>query len=198
MPSISARLSAALYTLVGMPIPPDDHIEADTRLGERGDAESIGRDARFRIEVMAAYDYVCALTGHRLLTIDAGSIVDAAHIHPFADCNNDLRNGLALCKNAIGLSMRGCGPWMKRIGSWLPRSASKNRVRMVVPSGRIMDCAADAGAAGNLAGLATFRMASAAPLCWLSGSEASLYGLVLAFSDWIHLTLPPRRFRKRT
>jgi putative restriction endonuclease len=35
------------------------------------------------------------------LTITAGSIVDAAHIHQFANSrNNDPRNGLALCKNA--------------------------------------------------------------------------------------------------
>jgi len=41
------------------------------------------------------------LTGYRLLTISSGSIIDAAHIHQFADSrNNDVRNGLALCKNA--------------------------------------------------------------------------------------------------
>lgn len=35
------------------------------------------------------------------MTVSAGSIVDAAHIHQFADSrNNDPRNGLALCKNA--------------------------------------------------------------------------------------------------
>ena len=36
-----------------------------------------------------------------LTSADVGSIVDAAHIHQFADSrNNDPRNGLALCKNA--------------------------------------------------------------------------------------------------
>jgi putative restriction endonuclease len=50
---------------------------------------------------VAAYEYACALTGYRLTTISAGSIVDAAHIHQFSDSrNNDPRNGLALCKNA--------------------------------------------------------------------------------------------------
>jgi putative restriction endonuclease len=92
---------AALYALVGMPIPPEDQIELDARIGNDSAAEEVGRNARFRIEVVAAYDYTCALTGQRLLTIDAGSIVDAAHIHPFAASrNNDVRNGLALCKNA--------------------------------------------------------------------------------------------------
>jgi putative restriction endonuclease len=91
---------AALYALVGMPVPPDEQIEADARLGERDDAQMVGRDARFRIEVVAAYDYTCALTGHRLLTIDAGSVVEAAHIHPFSDSrNNEPRNGLALTRN---------------------------------------------------------------------------------------------------
>jgi len=33
--------------------------------------------------------------------VSAGAIVDAAHIHQFAKSrNNDVRNGLALCKNA--------------------------------------------------------------------------------------------------
>src|SRR5260370_1986921 len=51
--------------------------------------------------IVAAYNYTCALTGYRLTTVNAGSIVDAAHIHQFADSrNNDPRNGVALCKNA--------------------------------------------------------------------------------------------------
>lgn len=91
----------ALYALTGLPIPTSEQIAEDSRLGDCEPAEQTGRNARFRIEVVAAYDYTCALTGHRLLTIDAGSIVDAAHIHPFADSrNNDPRNGLALRKNA--------------------------------------------------------------------------------------------------
>ncbi len=62
----------------------------------------IGRDARFRIEVVAlAYKYTCALTGYRLTTLGMESIVDAAHIHSFSDSrNNNPRNGLALSKNA--------------------------------------------------------------------------------------------------
>src|SRR5258708_12664383 len=35
------------------------------------------------------------------MTVSSSSIIDAAHIHPFADSrNNDIRNGIALCKNA--------------------------------------------------------------------------------------------------
>jgi hypothetical protein len=42
------------------------------------------------------------------VTITGGSIVDAAHIHQFADSrNNDPSNGLALCKNAHWLFDQG-------------------------------------------------------------------------------------------
>lgn len=90
----------ALYSLVGLAVPREDQIQRDAQLGEVDRSEEAGRSARFRIEVVAAYDYTCALTGHRLLTIDAGSIVDAAHIRAFSDSrNNDPRNGVALTKN---------------------------------------------------------------------------------------------------
>jgi len=62
----------------------------------------IGRDARFRIEVvLLAYRHTCALTGYRMTTLGMESIVDAAHIQEFRDSrNNDPRNGIALSKNA--------------------------------------------------------------------------------------------------
>jgi putative restriction endonuclease len=62
----------------------------------------VGRDARFRIEVViVAYKHTCALTGYRMTTLAMESIVDAAHIHQFHNSrNNDPRNGMALSKNA--------------------------------------------------------------------------------------------------
>jgi len=64
-------------------------------------AHRLVREVRFRLTVVPAYDYTCALTGYKLVTAQAGSIVDAAHIHQFANSrNNDPRNGLALSKNA--------------------------------------------------------------------------------------------------
>ena len=64
-------------------------------------AHRLVREARFRLSVVPAYDYTCALTGYRLVTAAAGCIVDAAHIHQFANSrNNDPRNGIALSKNA--------------------------------------------------------------------------------------------------
>ena len=98
----------ALYQLVGMPVPPEPIVREDARLYEA--ARERGREARFRLTVVPAYNYTCALTGYRLVTVDSGSIVEAAHIHQFADSrNNHPRNGLALCKNAH---------WMFDEGLW--------------------------------------------------------------------------------
>ena len=91
----------ALYELIGLPQPSRIEIEENAAYRSAADAAVVGREARFRIKVLAAYDYTCALTGYRLTTITSGSIVDAAHIHQFADSrNNELGNGMALCKNA--------------------------------------------------------------------------------------------------
>ncbi|HME60548.1 MAG TPA: HNH endonuclease, partial [Candidatus Binatia bacterium] len=99
---------AALYQLVGLPVPLDPVVKKDARLYEA--ARERGREARFRLSVVPAYNYTCALTRYRLVTVDSGSIVEAAHIHQFADSrNNHPRNGIALCKNAH---------WMFNEGLW--------------------------------------------------------------------------------
>ncbi len=99
---------AGLYQLVGLPVPPDPIVREDARLYEA--ARERGREARFRLTVVPAYYYTCALTRYRLVTVDSGSIVEAAHIHQFADSrNNHPRNGIALCKNAH---------WMFDEGLW--------------------------------------------------------------------------------
>jgi len=91
----------ALYSLCGMPVPSEDEVKRDASYKPPEEAKKQGREIRFRLNVVAAYNYTCALTRYRLTTISAGSIVDAAHIHQFADSrNNDPHNGLALCKNA--------------------------------------------------------------------------------------------------
>lgn len=87
----------ALWALTGRHAPPEDKdvIPPDAEAVERG------REGRFRIGVITAYDYTCALTGYRLVTLTSGTIVDAAHIHQFARSrNNNLNNGIALSKNA--------------------------------------------------------------------------------------------------
>jgi putative restriction endonuclease len=90
---------AALYSLLSIkPIVPE--ISEHDALYKS--SVQMGRDARFRIEVVVtAYKHTCALTGYRLTTLEMESIVDAAHIHAFVDSHsNDPRNGLALSKNA--------------------------------------------------------------------------------------------------
>jgi putative restriction endonuclease len=91
----------ALYEMIGLPIASRQEIERSAAYKSPEEARMAGREARFRVRVVTAYNYTCALTGYRLTTITAGSIVDAAHIHEFRDSrNNDPRNGIALCKNA--------------------------------------------------------------------------------------------------
>jgi putative restriction endonuclease len=92
---------AGLYALTGLPVPTDDQIAKDAGYKSPDEAQKQGREGRFRIRVVDAYGYTCALTRYRLTTLTGKCIVDAAHIHQFADSrNNDPRNGLALCKNA--------------------------------------------------------------------------------------------------
>ena len=91
----------ALYSLVGLKVPADDEIALHAMFETPDDATQAGRTGRFRLDVVSAYDYTCALTGYRLSTVASGTIVDAAHIHQFAESlNNDPRNGMALSKNA--------------------------------------------------------------------------------------------------
>ena len=76
-------------------------------------ARKKGRSARFAVQVVSRYKFTCALTGLCCLTADGGAIVDAAHIEPFAETqNDDIENGLALCKNAH---------WMFDEGLWSVR-----------------------------------------------------------------------------
>jgi putative restriction endonuclease len=76
-------------------------------------ARKKGRSARFAVQVVSRYKFTCALTGLCCLTTDGAAIVDAAHIEPWADAqNDDIENGLALCKNAH---------WMFDEGLWSAR-----------------------------------------------------------------------------
>ena len=91
----------ALYEAFGMPAPSDQEIERDASYQAPFEALNTGREAKFRVQIVSAYNYTCALSGYRLTTITAGSIVDAAHIHRFSDSrNNSPTNGIALSKNA--------------------------------------------------------------------------------------------------
>ncbi|MBJ6802718.1 HNH endonuclease [Geomonas propionica] len=57
------------------------------------------RAQAFRRMVVKAYDHRCALCGVRIITPEQHTAVDAAHIVPWSKTqNDDVRNGLALCK----------------------------------------------------------------------------------------------------
>lgn len=65
------------------------------------DALKQGRSARFGVQVVCGYQHTCALTGYRIITASGESVVEAAHIEPWAKTrNDDLHNGLALSRNA--------------------------------------------------------------------------------------------------
>jgi hypothetical protein len=58
------------------------------------------RDPAFRRVVIEVYDYRCAATGLRLVLPDGTAMVEAAHIDPFSQAqDDDPRNGLALTPN---------------------------------------------------------------------------------------------------
>ncbi len=61
--------------------------------------KSAARDQGFRSSVTKAYDHRCALCGVRIITPEGYTVVDAAHIIPWSKSqNDDIRNGMALCK----------------------------------------------------------------------------------------------------
>jgi putative restriction endonuclease len=61
--------------------------------------KSSARDQGFRRAVVTTYDHRCALCGVRIITSEGHSVVDAAHIVPWSvSQNDDIRNGMALCK----------------------------------------------------------------------------------------------------
>ncbi len=98
----------ALAGLVGISVA--ELANTGSAVSESESSYQSGRDVRFRLDIVAAYNYTCALTGYRVTTIDGASIIDAAHIHQFSESrNNDPKNGIALCKNAH---------WMFDQGLW--------------------------------------------------------------------------------
>ncbi|MEI6206333.1 MAG: HNH endonuclease [Desulfuromonadales bacterium] len=57
------------------------------------------RDQGFRKIVVTTYDHRCTLCGIRIVTPDGHTVVEAAHIIPWCESkNDDIRNGMALCR----------------------------------------------------------------------------------------------------
>ena len=61
--------------------------------------KAAARDQGFRRAIVLHYDHRCAFCGTRIVTSEGHTAVDAAHIIPWSvSQNDDLRNGMALCK----------------------------------------------------------------------------------------------------
>ena len=111
------RERVALLESMGLCADGIEHAERRMcELNEEGEeaARRKGRSARFAVQVVSRYKFTCALTGFCCLTTDGAAIVDAAHIESWAASeNDDIQNGLALCKNAH---------WMFDEGLWSVRA----------------------------------------------------------------------------
>jgi putative restriction endonuclease len=99
---------AELYSLVGLEVPPDDIVAADTIRFLRSEESEAKRDARFSFRVLPAYNYTCALTRYRMIAINGTTALDVAHILQFKKGgSNHPTNGIALSKTAHWLFDRG-------------------------------------------------------------------------------------------
>jgi len=98
-----------------------------------------GRSARFGVQVVCGYQHTCALTGYRIITHNVESVVEAAHIEPWAKTrNDDIHNGLALSRNVH---------WAFDRGLW----SVDDQFRILIQSERFQEWGPD-----DL-GLATYR-----------------------------------------
>ncbi|MBL0226794.1 MAG: HNH endonuclease [Geobacteraceae bacterium] len=75
------------------------HLPLVKEIVEADNYRPAARDQGFRRIVVKAYDHRCALCGVRIITPEQHTVVDAAHIVPWCRSqNDDIRNGMALCK----------------------------------------------------------------------------------------------------
>jgi putative restriction endonuclease len=64
-----------------------------------GEYKAAARDQGFRRAIVVHYDHRCAFCGTRIVTSEGHTAIDAAHIVPWSfSQNDDIRNGMALCK----------------------------------------------------------------------------------------------------
>ena len=75
------------------------HLPLTMEIPGKDNFRPVARDQGFRRIVIKAYDHRCALCGVRIITPEQRTVVDAAHIVPWSTSHNDdIRNGMALCK----------------------------------------------------------------------------------------------------
>jgi putative restriction endonuclease len=75
------------------------HLPLVQEIIEAAEYRPAARYQGFRRIVVSSYDHRCALCGIRIVTPDGHTVVEAAHIAPWSKSrNDDIRNGIALCK----------------------------------------------------------------------------------------------------
>jgi len=101
-----AAEQVALYAALGIPVPSSDELAAVRQDQAAYKAQlNRGRDARFKVSVIAGYHFTCALTGYRLIASKSTYVpLEAAHIHAHSQRGPDSPdNGLALTPTAHDL-----------------------------------------------------------------------------------------------
>jgi putative restriction endonuclease len=88
-----------LYTILGIEGNPSIQLD-DQASSWAATGVCQGRDIRFRLQIVPLYGYSCLLCGVKMLLPSGITLVEAAHIHQFSQSrNDDLSNGMALCRN---------------------------------------------------------------------------------------------------
>ncbi len=140
---------AELYSLAGIVVPSDDIAAADaTRFLASNESEA-KRDAKFSVRVLPAYNYTCALTRYRMVSVDGTTAVDAAHIHQLKrGGNNHPTNGIALSKTSH---------WLFDHGFW----SITSDFQVIVDESRFEEVGDDAYLLKKMAGRQLLRPANA-------------------------------------
>ena len=113
----------ALYALLGVPAQTQEFQRELHLLNTDTATQAVkqGRSARFGVQVVCGYQHTCALTGYRIITQNGESVVEAAHIEPWAKThNNDIHNGLALSRNVHWAFDRGLWSVNDPVGDQFP------------------------------------------------------------------------------
>jgi putative restriction endonuclease len=98
----------ALYGLTGIEPAGEGTTDLPPRVDRPRKENDARREASFRLRVLPAYNYTCALTGYRMVSTDGKTAVDAAHIMQFKKGGPNIpSNGIALSKTAHWLFDRG-------------------------------------------------------------------------------------------
>ena len=113
----------ALYALLGVPAQTQEFQRELHLLNTDTATQAVkqGRSARFGVQVVCGYQHTCALTGYRIITQNGESVVEAAHIEPWAKTrNDDIHNGLALSRNVHWAFDRGLWSVNDPVGDQFP------------------------------------------------------------------------------